>query len=67
MTGTLAEAGLNAAPNAPKPAPAAATKRRAAALDCPDGTPLLDVKTDRASFTLLAPRQPGDDQVGDPG
>ncbi|HKX08675.1 MAG TPA: tRNA (N6-threonylcarbamoyladenosine(37)-N6)-methyltransferase TrmO [Stellaceae bacterium] len=35
-------------------------------LDCLDGTPLLDLKPERASFTPLAPRQPGDDQVGDP-
>lgn len=34
-------------------------------LDCLDGTPLLDLKPDRCSFTPLAPRQPGDDQVGD--
>jgi tRNA-Thr(GGU) m(6)t(6)A37 methyltransferase TsaA len=36
-------------------------------LDCLDGTPLLDLKPDRCAFTPLAPRQPGDDQVGDPG
>jgi tRNA-Thr(GGU) m(6)t(6)A37 methyltransferase TsaA len=35
-------------------------------LDCLDGTPLLDLKPDRCAFTPLAPRQPGDDQVGDP-
>ena len=35
-------------------------------LDCLDGTPLLDLKPERSSFTPLAPRQPGDDQVGDP-
>lgn len=35
-------------------------------LDCLNGTPLLDVKPDRASFTPLAPPQPGDFQVGDP-
>src|SRR5690348_9639735 len=35
-------------------------------LDCLDGTPLLDLKPERGSFTPLAPRQPGDDQVGDP-
>lgn len=35
-------------------------------LDCLDGTPLLDLKPDRCAFTLIAPRQPGDDQVGDP-
>jgi tRNA (adenine37-N6)-methyltransferase len=29
-------------------------------LDCLDGTPLLDLKPDRASFTPLAPPQPGD-------
>ncbi len=34
-------------------------------LDCLDGTPLLDLKPDRSAFTPLAPRQPGDDQVGD--
>jgi tRNA-Thr(GGU) m(6)t(6)A37 methyltransferase TsaA len=33
-------------------------------LDCLDGTPLLDVKPDRALFTPIAPRQPGDDEVG---
>jgi len=33
-------------------------------LDCLDGTPLLDIKPDRTLFTPLAPRQPGDDQVG---
>jgi tRNA-Thr(GGU) m(6)t(6)A37 methyltransferase TsaA len=35
-------------------------------LDCLNGTPLLDLKPDRGAFTPLAPRQPGDDQVGDP-
>ncbi|HTS93369.1 MAG TPA: tRNA (N6-threonylcarbamoyladenosine(37)-N6)-methyltransferase TrmO [Stellaceae bacterium] len=35
-------------------------------LDCLDGTPLLDLKPDRSEFTPLAPRQCGDDQVGDP-
>ncbi len=35
-------------------------------LDCVDGTPLLDLKPERGSFTPLAPRQPGDDQIGDP-
>ena len=35
-------------------------------LDCLDGTPLLDLKPDRDLFTPLAPRQPGDDQVGGP-
>lgn len=34
-------------------------------LDCVDGTPLLDLKPDRCAFTPLAPRQLGDDQVGD--
>lgn len=33
-------------------------------LDCLDGTPLIDLKPDRTLFTPLAPRQPGDDQVG---
>lgn len=33
-------------------------------LDCLDGTPLLDVKPDRALFTPLAPPQPGDSQIG---
>ncbi len=33
-------------------------------LDCLDGTPLIDLKPDRCSFTPLAPRQPGDDEVG---
>ena len=36
-------------------------------LDCLDGTPLLDLKPERGAFKPLAPRQPGDDQVGDPG
>jgi len=35
-------------------------------LDCLDGTPLLDLKPDRCAFTPLAPRQPGDDEVGEP-
>jgi len=35
-------------------------------LDCLNGTPLLDLKPDRCAFTPLAPRQPGDDEVGDP-
>ena len=35
-------------------------------LDCLDGTPLIDLKPDRCAFTPLAPRQPGDDQVGRP-
>lgn len=34
-------------------------------LDCLDGTPLLDIKPDRTLFTPLAPKQAGDDQVGD--
>jgi tRNA-Thr(GGU) m(6)t(6)A37 methyltransferase TsaA len=34
-------------------------------LDCLDGTPLLDLKPDRTLFTPIAPRQQGDDQVGD--
>jgi tRNA (adenine37-N6)-methyltransferase len=34
-------------------------------LDCLDGTPLLDLKPDRDAFTPLAPRQAGDDQIGD--
>lgn len=34
-------------------------------LDCLDGTPLIDLKPDRTLFTPIAPRQPGDDQVGD--
>jgi tRNA-Thr(GGU) m(6)t(6)A37 methyltransferase TsaA len=34
-------------------------------LDCLDGTPLIDLKPDRALFTPLAPRQAGDDQIGD--
>ena len=34
-------------------------------LDCRDGTPLLDLKPDRSLFTPIAPRQPGDDEVGD--
>jgi tRNA-Thr(GGU) m(6)t(6)A37 methyltransferase TsaA len=35
-------------------------------LDCLDGTPLLDLKPDRATFTPIAPPQEGDFQVGDP-
>jgi tRNA (Thr-GGU) A37 N-methylase len=35
-------------------------------LDCLDGTPLLDLKPDRAGFTPLAPPQAGDFQVGEP-
>lgn len=34
-------------------------------LDCLDGTPLIDVKTDRTLFEPLAPPQKGDFQVGD--
>jgi tRNA (adenine37-N6)-methyltransferase len=34
-------------------------------LDCLDGTPLIDLKPERCAFTPLAPRQPGDDEVGD--
>jgi tRNA-Thr(GGU) m(6)t(6)A37 methyltransferase TsaA len=34
-------------------------------LDCLDLTPLIDLKPDRCAFTPLAPRQKGDDQVGD--
>ncbi len=33
-------------------------------LDCLDGTPLLDLKPDRAGFTPIAPPQPGDFEVG---
>ncbi|HEY4253819.1 MAG TPA: tRNA (N6-threonylcarbamoyladenosine(37)-N6)-methyltransferase TrmO [Roseomonas sp.] len=33
-------------------------------LDCLDGTPLLDLKPDRALFTPLAPPTPGDADVG---
>jgi tRNA-Thr(GGU) m(6)t(6)A37 methyltransferase TsaA len=35
-------------------------------LDCLDGTPLLDLKPDRCTFTPLAPRQLGDEEVGEP-
>jgi len=35
-------------------------------MDCLDGTPLLDLKPDRAFFTPIAPPQNGDFQVGDP-
>lgn len=38
---------------------------RVRGLDCLDGTPLLDLKPDRALFTPIAPPQPGDFQVGD--
>jgi tRNA (adenine37-N6)-methyltransferase len=34
-------------------------------LDCLDGTPLLDLKPDRALFTPIAPPQAGDFQTGD--
>jgi tRNA-Thr(GGU) m(6)t(6)A37 methyltransferase TsaA len=34
-------------------------------LDCLDGTPLLDLKPDRAGFTPLAPPQRGDSRVAD--
>jgi tRNA-Thr(GGU) m(6)t(6)A37 methyltransferase TsaA len=34
-------------------------------LDCLDGTPLLDIKPDRALFTPVAPPQPGDYESGD--
>jgi len=33
-------------------------------MDCVHGTPLLDIKPDRTVFTPIAPRQPGDDEVG---
>ena len=33
-------------------------------MDCLDGTPLIDIKPDRALFTPIAPRQRGDDEVG---
>jgi tRNA-Thr(GGU) m(6)t(6)A37 methyltransferase TsaA len=33
-------------------------------LDCLDGTPLIDVKPDRCSFTPVAPPQPGDFETG---
>ena len=35
-------------------------------LDCVDGTPLLDLKPDRCSYTPLAPSQAGDAEVGEP-
>jgi tRNA-Thr(GGU) m(6)t(6)A37 methyltransferase TsaA len=35
-------------------------------LDCLDGTPLLDLKPDRALFSPIAPPQAGDFEVGDP-
>lgn len=34
-------------------------------LDCLDGTPLIDIKPDRALFTPLAPPTPGDSDIGD--
>ena len=33
-------------------------------LDCLDGTPLVDMKPDRALFTPIAPPQPGDFETG---
>lgn len=33
-------------------------------LDCLDGTPLIDLKPDRCTFTPLAPPQPGDFETG---
>jgi hypothetical protein len=33
-------------------------------LDCLDGTPLIDLKPDRCSFTPLAPPQKGDFETG---
>lgn len=33
-------------------------------LDCLDGTPLIDLKPDRCTFTPLAPAQPGDFEIG---
>jgi len=33
-------------------------------MDCVDGTPLIDIKPDRALFTPIAPRQAGDDETG---
>lgn len=33
-------------------------------MDCVDGTPLLDIKPDRALFTPIAPPQPGDFETG---
>ncbi len=36
-------------------------------LDCLDGTPLLDLKPDRAGFTPLAPPQTGDFEVDEAG
>ncbi len=34
-------------------------------LDCLDGTPLIDLKPDRTLFTPIAPKQAGDDEIGD--
>lgn len=34
-------------------------------LDCLDGTPLLDIKPERARFTPIAPPQRGDFEVGE--
>jgi tRNA-Thr(GGU) m(6)t(6)A37 methyltransferase TsaA len=39
---------------------------RVQGLDCLDGTPLIDLKPDRALFTPIAPRQRGDDQTERP-
>ncbi len=33
-------------------------------MDCLDGTPLLDIKPERTSFTPIAPPQPGDFETG---
>ncbi len=33
-------------------------------IDCLDGTPLLDIKPERTSFTPIAPPQPGDFETG---
>lgn len=33
-------------------------------MDCVDGTPLLDIKPDRALFKPVAPPQPGDFETG---
>lgn len=33
-------------------------------MDCIDGTPLIDLKPDRALFTPIAPPQPGDFEIG---
>ncbi len=37
---------------------------RVRGLDCLDGTPLIDLKPDRALFTPIAPPQPGDFETG---